>query len=123
MISSSNLSKQQYLQHKGKLSFYASLFTYIKVNIVAGFLFLPNGFNNGGYLFSIISIILLSIINGYCNIAIANCTESANSYSLSRIGFKALGKFGYYCTEIGIAFSQVILIYYNRSVFHVRMQI
>jgi amino acid permease len=105
-----NLSQQQYLAHKGTLSFSATLFTYIKVNVVAGFLFLPNGFNNGGYLFSILAIIILSSINAYCNIAVAACTDSAHSYSLSRIGLKALGKFGYYCTEFGIAISQVKLL-------------
>lgn len=102
-----NLSKNTILSHKGTLGFWSTLFTYIKVNIVAGFLFLPMGFHDGGWLFSIIAIGIVAAINVYCNIAIAECTGPAQSYSLSKIGQRAMGRFGYYSTEFGLAISQV----------------
>jgi hypothetical protein len=120
---SMNLSRYEYLKQKGDLGFWPTLFTFIKVNIVAGFLFLPNGFKNGGWLFSIIGLTAISMFTIYCNIAISACTEAANSFSFSRIGFKAAGKVGYYLVEIGIAISQVILYSNNRYVFLVLMQI
>lgn len=102
-----NVSKYQYLNQKGELGYWATLFTFIKVNIVAGFLFLPLGFKNGGWLFSIIAIFLINLIVIYCNISISECTDAAASFSFSRIGYKACGKVGFYCVEFGIAFSQV----------------
>jgi proton-coupled amino acid transporter len=101
------LSRKQYLNQKGELEFWPTLFTFIKVNIVAGFLFLPAGFKNGGWLFSIITIFSVSLLTIYCNICISDCTDAANTYSLSKIGKKAGGKVGYYFVEIGIAISQI----------------
>ena len=85
----------------------ATLFVYIKVNVVAGFLFLPHGFLLGGWLFSILSMVGIAFVIAYCNIALAECTEAANTYSFTDIGYKALGKFGKYLVEYGIAISQV----------------
>ena len=90
-------------------SFTATLFVYIKVNIVAGFLFLPSGFMLGGWLFSTIAITLVAIIIAYCNITLASCTDEVKSYSFQKIGQKALGNFGKYLVEYGIAISQVKL--------------
>lgn len=106
---SSSLTSAKYRDvcSKGELGFWPTLFTFIKVNIVAGFLFLPAGFNNGGWLFSIIAIFVISAIMIYCNIAISDCTDAAESFSFSRIGYKAAGKVGYYMVEIGIAISQI----------------
>jgi amino acid permease len=102
-----NLSKYQYISHKGKIGFGATLFTYIKVNIVAGFLFMPCGFYNAGWLIGVCGIAFVCLLSVYCNIAIASCTEQAYTYSLSKIGMKAMGKCGYYVTEIGLAICQV----------------
>ena len=102
-----NFSEQQQERQKG-LGFWASLFTFIKVNVVAGFLFLPHGFLLGGWLFSVIAIILVSIIIIYCNISLSDCTEVAKTYSFATVGEKAMGKFGKYFVEYGIAISQVI---------------
>lgn len=104
---SMNLSKYQYINQKGELSFWSTLFTFIKVNIVAGFLFLPSGFNNGGWLFSVIALFFIASVTVYCNIAISECTEEAHTYSFSRIGLKAAGKCGFYIVEFGIAISQI----------------
>jgi solute carrier family 36 (proton-coupled amino acid transporter) len=104
---SSTSAKYREACAKGELGFWPTLFTFIKVNIVAGFLFLPAGFNNGGWLFSIIAIFCVSAIMIYCNIAISDCTDAAESFSFSRIGYKAAGKVGYYMVEIGIAISQI----------------
>lgn len=104
---SMNLSRYQYLNQRGEIGFWSTLFTFIKVNIVSGFLFLPAGFKDGGWLFSICAIFFISSLTIYCNISISQCTDPANSYSLSRIGFKAAGKCGFYLTELGIAISQI----------------
>jgi amino acid permease len=106
-----NYSKFQYISHKGEMGFYPTLFTFIKVNIVSGFLFLPAGFMEGGWVFSLLSIFSISLIIIYCNIAISECTDAVNSYSFSRIGYKAAGKVGYYLVEFGIAISQVKIVY------------
>ncbi len=83
------------------------MFTFIKVNIVSGFLFLPYGFHVGGWLFSIIAIIAVSLIIIYCNVSLSDCTEITNSYSFSVVGEQAMGKIGKYLVEYGIAISQV----------------
>lgn len=101
-------SEQQKGREKG-LGFWESLFSFIKVNIVAGFLFLPKGFENGGWLFSCIAILAVSLIIIYCNISLADCTEEIESFKFHEIGEKALGKFGKYLVEFGIAISQVII--------------
>lgn len=102
-----SMSRHEYQNQRGENGFWATLFTFIKVNLVAGFLFLPCGFKNGGYLFSIIAIFLVTAFCAYCNIALSECTDPASSYSFSKIGFKAGGKVGYYMVEIGIAISQI----------------
>ncbi len=109
-----NVSKEKrisrtHTKEEGSLSFLATLFIYIKVNIVAGFLFLPNGFYLGGWLFSVIAIIFVSVIVAYCNISLAECTEEVNSYSFSVIAYRSLGNFGKYLVDYGIAISQVRL--------------
>ena len=101
------MSRYEYINQKGDVGFWPTLFTFIKVNIVTGFLFLPQGFERGGWLFSMIAIFVLCVLNIYCNICISECSDPANSYSLSKIGFKAMGKFGYYCVEFILAFAQV----------------
>jgi proton-coupled amino acid transporter len=103
----SNISKYQYLSQRGDLGFWPTLLTFIKVNLVTGFLFLPSGFKNGGWLFSCVAIFFITLFIIYCNISIAECTDPATSYSFSRIGYKAGGNFGYYCVECGIAISQI----------------
>jgi amino acid permease len=102
-----SLSRHEYMNKRGDMGFWPTLFTFIKVNIVAGFLFLPNGFKNGGWVFSIIAIFLICLFTIHCNNLINECTDTASSYSLSRIGFKALGKLGYYLVEYGVAISQI----------------
>ena len=102
-----SLSNYEYQNQRGELSFWATLFTFIKVNIVAGFLFLPNGYKNGGWLFSVVAIFLITAFTAYCNISISECTEAAHTYSFAKIGHKAGGKIGYYVVEIGIAISQI----------------
>lgn len=102
-----SMSRYEYQNQRGELSFWATLFTFIKVNIVAGFLFLPNGYKNGGYLFSLIAVFFVTVFCAYCNISISECTDAASSYSFSKIGYKAGGKLGYYMVEIGIAISQI----------------
>jgi amino acid permease len=101
------MSRYEYTNQKGDIGFWPTLFTFIKVNIVAGFIFLPNGFEKGGWLFSIIAIIVLCILNIYCNICISECSDPANTYSLSRIGYKAMGNVGYYTVEFILAFAQI----------------
>lgn len=121
----SNIKKTSKNQKKeeGTLGFLATLFIYIKVNIVAGFLFLPNGFYLGGWLFSVLAIVFVSIIVAYCNISLAECTEEVNSYSFSAIAFKSLGNFGKYLVDYGIAISQVNIIHLSRFAFPAAMQI
>lgn len=101
----------------------ATLFIYIKVNVVAGFLFLPAGFMLGGWLFSILAIVSVSIIVAYCNVALGECTEEVKSFNFTAIGYKALGNFGKYLVEYGIAISQVNSGTYFRSVFLAAIQI
>jgi amino acid permease len=84
------------------------LFTFIKVNLITGFLFLPAGFKEGGWVFSIIDVVAVSIFIVYCNIALADCTEATNSYSFTTIGEKSFGKVGKYAVEYGIAISQIL---------------
>lgn len=110
-MSNMNVSKYQFLSQRGQLGFWSTMFTFIKVNVVAGFLFLPNGFKSGGWLFSSIAILVITLIVVYGNISLADCSEPATSYSFSRIGFKAAGKVGFYCVEIGICLSQVFFNY------------
>jgi proton-coupled amino acid transporter len=100
-------SRYQELYNKGELGFWATLFTFIKVNIVAGFLFLPAGFELAGWLFSVVAIFIISGIMIYCNISISECTDAASTFSFSKIGYRAMGKFGYYIVEFGIAISQI----------------
>ena len=94
------------------MGFFATLITFIKLNIVAGFLFLPAGFLNGGWLFSIIGLLVIMTLNVYTMISICECSDKINSYSLSKIGNASLGKFGYYLCEFAIAFIQVIKFFW-----------
>jgi hypothetical protein len=43
----------------------------------------------------------------YCNISLANCTDVANSFVLSKVGEKALGLPGKIIVDIGIGTAQV----------------
>ncbi len=90
-----------------KLGFWATLFTFIKLNIVAGFLFLPAGFVNGGWLFSMIALVFLSLLNVYSMICICESSDKLKTFSLSKIGLKSMKKFGFYICEFGIAITQV----------------
>lgn len=99
--------KEEQTDEDKKLSFWATLFTFIKLNIIAGFLFLPAGFKNGGWLFSIIGMLFIMFLNVYSMICICESSDKLSTYSLSKIGFKAMKKFGFYVCEFGIAFTQV----------------
>lgn len=90
-----------------KLGFWATLFTFIKLNIVAGFIFLPAGFKNGGWLFSIIAMLGLLFLNVYSMICICESSDKLKTFSLSKIGLKSMKKFGFYICEFGIALTQV----------------
>ena len=114
-------SKSKFMTHKGNMSFTATLFTYIKVNIVAGFLFLPLGFLNGGWLFSSLAIVMVAVLSIYCSISVAECSDVATSFSFPKIGYKAMGITGRYLIEYAIAISQVILLIKFRLVLLLHM--
>jgi hypothetical protein len=97
------------IQDNLKMGFCATLFTFIKLNLVTGFLFLPAGFLNGGWFFSIIVLAIIMCLNAYTMIDVCECSEKVNSYSLSKIGYVSMGKCGYYFCEFSIAFVQVII--------------
>jgi amino acid permease len=94
------------------MGFCATLFTFIKLNLVTGFLFLPAGFLNGGWLFTIIVLAIIMCLNAYSMIDICECSEKFDTYSLSKIGYAALGKCGFYFCEFSIAFVQVNKYFY-----------
>jgi hypothetical protein len=106
-----------------KFTFWEALFTFIKVNIVSGFLFLPCGYKTGGWLFSIICTILVSIMISICNILLANCTDLTNSFSFSELGDIAIGSWGKHLIQFGVAISGVIKINKNSFYIHADMLI
>lgn len=107
-------SPEREKKEEEKLNFWATLFTFIKLNIVSGFLFLPAGFLNGGWVFSMVAMFFIMILNIYSMIAICESSEKVNTFSLSKIGLKAMKKFGFYVCEIGIAFTQVNIFYFKK---------
>jgi amino acid permease len=84
--------------------------TYIKVNLVAGFLFLPSGFRKGGWLASIFCVVGVSSLVCFCNISLAYCSDVINGFTLAKVGRKALGRPGKVIVETGIAIAQVKFI-------------
>jgi proton-coupled amino acid transporter len=80
---------------------------FIKVHLVSGFLFLPQGFYNGGWLFSFLSLFGVVLITMYCYLSISECSDKLRTYSLAKIGNRAFGKCGKYAIEIIIATTQV----------------
>jgi len=96
---------------------------FIKVHLVSGFLFLPKGFYGGGWLFSFGSLAVIILVTLYCDISISQCSDKLRTYSLAKIGYKALGKTGKYLVEIIIAITQVNKIYNIRWLFLVAMPV
>ena len=82
---------------------------FIKVHIVANFLFLPKGFQGGGWLFSLGSLFFIIFITIYCDISISQCSDKLRTYSLAKIGYYSLGKCGKYAVEIIVGITQVNL--------------
>lgn len=83
---------------------------FVKVHLVASFLFLPRGFYNGGYVFSFIALSFVIVITMCCYFSVSEASDKFKTYSLSRIGKKAFGKCGKYMVEIIIAVTQVIIV-------------
>lgn len=92
----------------GTLTFGQALFMFIKVHLVSGFLFLPKGFLDGGWLFSLTSLVFVICLTMYCYMSISQCSDKLRTYSLAKIGYQAFGKCGKYSIEIIIAITQVI---------------
>lgn len=68
----------------------------------SGILFLPNGFQEGGWLFGIIAMFVSVIVTFYCIYLLIKVKLKVGG-SYSDIGQMAWGKFGKYITDICIA--------------------
>jgi solute carrier family 36 (proton-coupled amino acid transporter) len=107
------------ISHLKKLSDFATFFTLVKGFVATGVLFLPNGFYNGGWLFSTIWMIFSMILTLICLLMLIIANEKVGG-SYSELGFKALGKPGKIIWDITLALSQfgfctvqTIFIYQN----------
>lgn len=88
-----------------KLSNTAIFFTLIKGFVGSGILFLPNGFSNAGWFFSI-GALLLSMWMTLASILLLLKCSAVVQGSFSDIGKQALGKWGKYSCDVTLALSQ-----------------
>ena len=83
-----------------------TFFTLIKGFVATGMLFLPKGFNNGGYLFSSLTVVASAVMTFYCAYILLQM-KVAFSGSISDIGLRALGTKGKAAVDVALASSQV----------------
>ena len=77
----------------------------LKGFVCTGLLYLPKSFRNGGWLFSIVSMILSYILTTICAFKLLEAKKKATGTSFSDLGFSAMGKPGKIMVDIALAFS------------------
>jgi proton-coupled amino acid transporter len=87
------LKRKLQIGHVKKLSDMATFFTLVKGFVSTGVLFLPNGFYNGGWLFSILCMIFSMLLTLVCLLMLIIANEKVGG-SYSDMGSKSLGVFG-----------------------------
>lgn len=107
--------------HVKKLSNFMVFFTLLKGFIATGVLFLPNGFYNGGWVFSTCVLIFSMILTLICINLLMNVAEK-HPGSYSDLGRKSMGRCGKYLCDLTLALSQtgfvighIVFIFQNMS--------
>jgi proton-coupled amino acid transporter len=91
--------------HVTKLSNTMTFFTLLKGFIGTGVLFLPNGFYNGGWLFSSIALTCSMLLTLSC-ITLLMSVAGKQSTSYSDLGRRSMGQIGKFLCDLTLALSQ-----------------
>jgi len=89
-----------------KLSDMQAFFTLIKGFVGTGWFFLPNGFYNGGWGFSICCILWSMILTLTSMLLLVEASSKVKG-DYSELGFKSLGKVGKYIWDLTLSLSQI----------------
>jgi amino acid permease len=81
----------------------ATGFTLFKGFVCTGILYMPLSFVNGGYIFSVVALVLALILTLYCIKLILEVRDKlGGSLSFSDIGYKTYGKTGKWLVDISL---------------------
>jgi proton-coupled amino acid transporter len=79
--------------------------TLVKSFIGSGVLFLPKAFSNGGWLFSVLSMLFMAFVTNLCIMKLVAC-RSVVTGSYGKVGRAAVGKWGEVAVDISLVLSQ-----------------
>jgi solute carrier family 36 (proton-coupled amino acid transporter) len=79
--------------------------TLIKSFIGSGVLFLPKAFENGGWLFSVLSMLFMALVSGLCIIRLIRCREVVKG-TYGQVGRAAVGPWGQVAVDTSLVLSQ-----------------
>ena len=79
--------------------------TLVKCFIGSGVLFLPRAFSNGGWLFSVVSMVLCALITGTCILRLVECRQAVRG-SYGYLGLRAAGPWGRRAVDVSVVLSQ-----------------
>ena len=85
-------------------------FTLLKGFVGLGILFIPNGFYNGGWAFSILSLFVSMLTTTTWMLLLVNVSNKHEGLSYSELGTLALGPFGKCLCDITLASSQASFV-------------
>lgn len=90
-----------------KLSPFQTYFSLLKGFVCTGILYLPKNFQNGGWLWAAIAMILSFFLTLICLIKLIECKNKVPNGSFSEIGMQAMGKPGKYLVDIFLSLAQI----------------
>lgn len=90
-----------------KTSSLKAFFLLIKAFVGTGILFLPKAFANGGLIFSILLLIIFSVLSYYCYLALSESTSILGISSFAEMGNKMYGKHAKSLILISIILTQI----------------
>eukprot|EP00347_Sterkiella_histriomuscorum_P012049 403370085 len=100
--------EQQQISKIKKLTPAGTYFSLLKGFVCTGILYLPRNFQNGGWLWALISMVLSFILTLVCAIKLLQAKAKIQpGGSFSDIGFQAIGKPGKYMVDIFLGLSQI----------------
>jgi proton-coupled amino acid transporter len=92
----------------GKVGSFKAFMMLFKGFVGTAILFLPNGFYNGGWLFSTLVLTFSGFLTGICITKLIDTRKAAGGGSYSQLGVKAYGARGKILVDISVACSQVL---------------
>lgn len=88
-----------------KLGNCATFLTLIKGFVCSACLYLPKSFVNGGYLFSIVALIVSAIMTTYCSMLLLQIRKKVDASSYTDLGLKLYGPVGKNIVNLALCMS------------------